>query len=489
MIFVDGVAHHAIRNPQAMAVCIHNADVSYEAFDRNINQVANLLAARLNPGARVAVMVDNQFTHWLLLLALGRLGAISVSLDPAKYEMLLEVVRPDAVLTDRALTGPYSAVEMLVTPAWLKETLASGNPQPLARLPRLDEPARIITSSGTTGRPKKILFTHGDVIRRIKGAYGLYPPGHNDRLLSLMGVDTLGGFTAFPRTWWLGGTACLFSPIPALIIARNVTGILASPRQMQTLVKRLPAGSRPLPNLSVTTGGHRMSRELSLLIRLRLASTAIVMYGSTEAGAVAAGPLSLLDRDPDVTGIVLPGHEVEAVDQAGRPVAPGVVGEIRVRTQEMCAGYLEDDAATARHFRDGWFYPGDVGSVSALGELRILGRVDDVLNAGGVKIAPEVIEEILMTVPGIDDVGVFSMTDAGTANLWAAVVASGPVDFAAAQALVNRRMASGNAPLRFVSVPSIPRNSMGKVQRFELRAQAAALSSSGRPTAPAALQL
>ena len=143
---------------------------------------------------------------------------------------------------------------------------------------------------------------------------------------------------------------------------------------------------------------------------------------------------------------------------------------MRARSMEMVSGYVDNEEATRAHFRDGWFYPGDVGSISAAGEVRVLGRVDDVLNVGGVKVVPEVIEDVLLKVPGVKDVGVFTMEDRGRIGFWAALVEDGPVDRKAALESVTQRIST---VISFVAVNSIPRNSMGKIQRFELRGKAA----------------
>jgi acyl-CoA synthetase (AMP-forming)/AMP-acid ligase II len=135
--------------------------------------------------------------------------------------------------------------------------------------------------------------------------------------------------------------------------------------------------------------------------------------------------------------------------------------------------YLDDPKATRRQFRDGWFHPGDSGSVSADGVLSVLGRVDDVANIGGVKIAPDVIEDILRDVPGISDVGVFMSDADGVQRVYAAIVVQGMPDLDDAQRRVIQRMPGGDVPLTFMTVPSIPRNHMGKIERAQLKAHAA----------------
>lgn len=473
-MFIDPIAHHALRQPHAIAVALPSADVTFASFDASINAVGTHLKAHAQRGSRVVIMADNMYLHWTLILALGRLGAVSVSIDPSKHEQVLGLLQPDLILSDRPLTGPFEGRDLRVSPAWLKAIQEAGTQPRLPEIVSLNDPARITMSSGTTGTPKKLLFTHGQVQRRIKGG-GFNDPGRfHERLLCLVGIDTFGGYVSPLRSWWAGGTVCIFRPMPELIVARHVTGIAASPRQIAGLVKRLPPGFRALPHLSLSIGGARIPRELAVQVRLRLAGHVMTTYGSTEAGAIANMPLILSDMNPQLSGIVLPWHEVEAIDENGAALPPGSIGEIRIRTPEMCTEYLDDPETTAKHFRNGWFYPGDIGSVTAEGLLSILGRVDDIANVGGVKIAPDFIEDVLQTVDGIADVGVF-LTQETPPRIIAAIVVDGQPDLEAAKKLVNRKLPSGNVPISFLRVPSIPRNAMGKVERNVLRTQARAM--------------
>ncbi len=437
----------------------------------------------LTPRSRVLISVDNIYLHWLLILALGRLGHVTSSVDPAKFELMQGVLQPTVVVSDRAVGGPLGESAIRVSSEWLKETLSSASAEAIEP-PGLDTPARLFTSSGTTGRPKKLMLTHRQIMARWRGGTPMWPLPMFERLLCQIGVDTWGGYSMVTRTWAIGGAVCLFNATPAALLARGVTGLLTSPRQLQLLLERTPPDFSPIPDLTIVCGGSRVSPTLAMAARMRLGARGIIAYGSTEAGMIACMPFPLIETDASLTGIVAPGVEIEAIDAEGLPVPPGVEGEIRVRTLDMAPGYFEDPEATARHFRDGWFHPGDVGSISAAGEVRILGRVDDLVNAGGVKIAPEVIEEVLLSLPSVRDAGVFSLEDpTGKVGLWAAIVDNGAFDAQVASQMVKQKLASGSAPIRFMSVSNVPRNSMGKVERLRLRAQAAALAAPVRAAA------
>ena len=259
-------------------------------------------------------------------------------------------------------------------------------------------------------------------------------------------------------------------PTAENLVARDVRGLLLSPRQLQSMLSRLPPDFVPLPNLSVTVGGSAVSQAVSVGARLRLTPNLMLTYGSTETTTVAICPARMRDKDPQATGVVAPWVDIEAVGDDGQPLPPGGVGEIRIRCAEMIEGYLDDPEATAKHFRDGWFYSGDLGSVTADRMLRIVGRIDDVLNFGGAKVAPEIVEEALAACAGITDQAVFAVADQqGIEQPWAAVVAREGVDLAAAREKVAEVLPWARHRLQFLRVAEIPRNAMGKIERFKLK--------------------
>ena len=469
-MFVEPIAHHATRNPHSVAVVLPAGNVTYRQLDRAVNVMASYLAGIVPDEGRAAIVVDDSYLHWLLILGLGRLRATSVSIEPARQETLVPLIRPDVVFTDRPLPSSAGATEIKVSPEWLKQVLAADHKPYAGPRPGPDDPARIVMSSGTTGLPKRVLFTHRQVIDRVKsGVFGQLMR-YDPRLLVMVGIDTFGGFGAPIRTWWFGGALCLIKATPENLVARDVRGLVVSPRQLQTLLSRLPPDFVPIPGLSVTVGGSAVPQAVSVGARLRLTPNLMLTYGSTETTTVALCPARMKDKDPQVTGVVVPWVQMEAVDPDGRALAAGEVGEIRIRCPEMIEGYLDDPEATAKHFRDGWFYSGDLGSVSEDGVLRVLGRIDDVLNFSGAKIAPEAVEEALSACPGITDQAVFAVSDQlGIDQPWAAIVAGEGVDLDLARAKVAEVLPWARQRLSFLRVDEIPRNPMGKIERFKLR--------------------
>ena len=165
----------------------------------------------------------------------------------------------------------------------------------------------------------------------------------------------------------------------------------------------------------------------------------------------------------------VPNVRVEVVDDHGQPVPPGEQGEIRVFSDRQSEGYLGDPDATARAFRDGGFYPGDLGRLLPDGMLLVDGRVDDRMDLGGMKFLPELLEEVAFAYPGVKDAAAYAAPDAAGLDVcWLAVASAGDLD---RQGLADHIARSGRGlpEVRFAWIDTIPRNAMGKAERRRLR--------------------
>jgi acyl-CoA synthetase (AMP-forming)/AMP-acid ligase II len=189
-------------------------------------------------------------------------------------------------------------------------------------------------------------------------------------------------------------------------------------------------------------------------------------YGTTEAGLLAFGFNVTLARHPETAGFVAPGVHLEIVDEAGGKLPPGGVGRVRVRTPAMGLAYLDDPEASAKTFIDGWYYPGDLGSLSAEGLLNIRGRSDDVIEAGGTKIYAIEIETALLQHPDVAEVAAFAVPTTGAQIPVAAVVLRGGnvrdlIEWS------NARLGA-RAPKAIVKLDRLPKNPAGKVLKKDL---------------------
>ena len=205
--------------------------------------------------------------------------------------------------------------------------------------------------------------------------------------------------------------------------------------------------------------------------RQRLTPDVHIIYGSTEAGRATVGPARDVETHPGAVGYVVPGATVEVVDAHGVAVPDGEVGEIRIRGDRNAGRYLDDAQASANSFRDGWFYPGDLGRRLPGGLFVIEGRVDERLNIAGFKMMPAVLENALLEHPQVHEAAAFAVPGPeGLDQCWIAVVVEGEVS---RESLLERLRAARLAkiPIRFAWAEEIPRTEAGKIDRKALRAQ------------------
>jgi acyl-coenzyme A synthetase/AMP-(fatty) acid ligase len=168
--------------------------------------------------------------------------------------------------------------------------------------------------------------------------------------------------------------------------------------------------------------------------------------------------------DPDFAGVVVSQTVVEVIDDLGNPLTNGETGVIRYRAPHMAVGYVGDSTATADAFRDGWFYPGDVGRLLDDGSLFLEGRVADTLNAGGVKIDPTAFEEFAATLPGVSEaIGFVHDNELGVPQFVLAVAGTG-IDILSVSRELETRFGQSR-PSGIFSLPAIPRTESGKISR------------------------
>jgi acyl-coenzyme A synthetase/AMP-(fatty) acid ligase len=438
--------------------------------------VEQLQGLGLRRGDVVALHVQNPFHHVALILALALRGQVSASIM-SRAQVEFSGISPAVTLTDRAdFALPGSRVVPLDDHWFVVDPGAPADYAGLLALPGFEDPGeivRVVFSSGTTGYPKAVGMTLGALEQSC--AHGEVtqagPHRHAFRVINMMGFSVGASMMALLIALGRGGLVALAGqPDEALRLIRafQIEIVTAAVVQLQGLLRALGSAPPPASIRTIVAGGARIAPGLLLEVRARLCANLNVMYGSTEGGLMTFGTGAALERHEGSAGYVLPWVALETVDAGGLPVPPGQDGIIRMKSAEQCH-YLAPTPETDAMFREGWFYPGDVGRLDADGLLSITGRVNEVINRGGVIVAPEMIEEVLRSIPGVRDVAVFGFPDAsGVEEIWAAIVSDQWVDAAAVTQIASVRLPD-RTPNRIVQVEAIPRNEMGKIRRNELR--------------------
>jgi acyl-coenzyme A synthetase/AMP-(fatty) acid ligase len=328
----------------------------------------------------------------------------------------------------------------------------------------------VFRTSGTTGTAKRVAMSHQDAGARAARRLRSLDMPHPLRTLSRVRPRASYGFQICLGTLWAGGTMVEsgeLKEVANVIERQRVTWLVTPPGVLAPLIDAMPPRSTPLTSLALLeVSGSRLTKGLASLAAERICENVNVLYGSTETGIVAGGRFTDMAGVPDAVGHLVPGVEVEAVDDAGTPVPRDTDGFLRVRGDGCARGYL-DDTGPSRAFRDGWFYSGDMGRVVD-GILVLRGRADERINVGGAKSSPEALETVVLEMPGILDAAAFSLASpTGLDRVGMALVTGPSFDFEAFKAACHQRLGIFS-PEIVLRVGAIPRNENGKVLRQAL---------------------
>ena len=342
--------------------------------------------------------------------------------------------------------------------------VASTHPRTLFARP--DKPMRYVLTSGTTGSPKAVTFTGGNIQARLDNL-GTYWADERPEL-NFMGLSTTGGFFTALAALQHGYPFMAELAVNPSAIERakehHIKVLAGSPSQVGHALKLMKEHNLQIPSLEeVRIAGSSPSEKLISAIHNDLGVPVKSVYGSTEGGGVAFTMLSPGD-DTSNLGQIVDGIELEV------ETSDGPSGRIRYRGPGVSPGYMES-AGDDSSFVDGWFYPGDLGHISETGHLILEGRSDELMNFGGTKLNPEKIEALAKEFAGVTDAAVCLVERVpGIEEVAIAVVGESALDLRALDQMLRAKLPIGH-PTVFTRGQEIPRNRMGKVVREELKKQ------------------
>ncbi len=467
----DYIAQHAQNRPQALAVIDQGKAVTWASFQQDLVRVcAALQALGAQAGTRVALICEDRYLHWLLVLACEQLGAVSDAiLEPHSEPWATLPQRADLLLTNWKPPLEPPCAWQLLTPHWLAQLRLRGDLPHLAAptLPA-NAPARVARSSGTTGATRRMLLTRQDLDRRVSNVMALLGVTSASRfLLTLQPAASTACFQANACAR-AGATVVLAPPASAWkVFARDgVTHLFCLPGILSQWLNTLPPGFQKPEALHIFCGGASVSPQLQQQALALLATQFDEVYASNEAGMAANGPSA------DAAALLLrAGCLSEIVDDNHQRRPWGETGHIRLRTPSMVSGYL-DEAGPGTNFHDGWFYPGDVGCMPDPQHLRVQGRIADLMNLGGVKLLPEAIEaRLLSTQVPAHELAVCSLPNAlGVEEVWVALSGQAAAQQdRIVQALVPVCQEYWWVKFRVVQLDTVNPQAPGKLSRRALR--------------------
>jgi amino acid adenylation domain-containing protein len=441
----DFLESSARQFPEKTALVCGDRRLSYRDIDRQCDRLAEaLIREGVALGDRVVIQMQNSVEAVLSIFAVLKAGAVFVVLNPTtrrdKLVYLLNDCRATAFITDRpGLDGfeDRSAETPHLRARFGPERNARGGSHSLEgiaedgiatgppRRSRIDiDLAALIYTSGSTGKPKGVMLTHLNIVSAASSITTYLEASPRDVVLSVLPLSFDYGLYQVLMAFKVGATLVLersFAYPRAILetlIRERVTGFPIVPMMAAALVQMDLSGYhfgslRYLTSTAAALPTNHIQRLRSLFAPAKLYS----MYGLTECKRVSYLPPEQLDVRPTSIGRGMPNEEVYIVDERGRRVPPGIVGELVVRGSNVMKGYWELPEETARVLQPGSFpwervlYTGDLFRMDEEGYLYFVGRKDDIIKTRGEKVSPREVEEVLHSLSDIAEAAVVGVPD------------------------------------------------------------------------------
>ena len=498
MTMSDMVARFARTNPDGVALRAGDETLTWHEFDGRITRLANLLAAGgVAQGDRVAVLGLNSSAVVVAMAATLRLGAICVPINfrmvAAEISYLLADSGAVAAVADERFLGVLDAARtevpacVTVIPIgadWTDRLAAAPDTAPEVDVPDGD-PAFIMYTSGTTGRPKGAVLTHRNLML------------HAFSNVLHMGIDTtptvsmsgaplfhIAGVSGFYITLVRGGTTVLtpsggFDPahVVDLLERERVTSTFMVPAQWAAVVALPGIADRDLSALRTLSWGAAPASTtlLRTMIDTFPQADVVTAFGQTECSPVTC----VLRGEDSITkigsiGTPMLNVEVRVVDDEMNDVRQGEIGEIVYRGPLVMSGYWNKPEETAAAFEGGWFHSGDLVRADADGYLYVVDRKKDMIISGGENIYCAEVENVLAAHPQVGEVALIGVPDPRYGETPLAVIAprdaANPPTAADIQEFCRQQLAAYKCPRDIAIVDALPRNPSGKVVKTQLRA-------------------
>jgi long-chain acyl-CoA synthetase len=480
----------AQRDPDHVAIKLDAVELTYAALDGATAHVAGLLRDHgFEPGDRVGIMLPNvpyfPVVYYGVLRAAGIVVPMNVLLKKREVAFYLE--DPGAKLVfawhgfaqDAQAGAEQAGAEcLLVEPGKFEEQVGSAEALTAIADVDGDDTAVILYTSGTTGQPKGAELTHKNLTRNARASQGLFSLGSEAVVLGALPLfHSFGQTCGMNATISGGGTLTLiprFEPAKALeIIQRDQVNIFQGVPTMYGAMLHFPDRDQyDTSSLNLcASGGSAMPVELLRGFEEAFGCKVLEGYGLSESSPVASFNHPDRERKPGSIGTPIEGVEMKVVDEDGKDVPQGEVGEIVIRGHNVMKGYWNKPQETGETLKDGWLHTGDMATVDEDGYFFIVDRKKDMIIRGGYNVYPREIEEILYEHPAVREAAVLGVPhDEYGEEVGAAVALKDGEEISESELrdFVKEQVAAYKYPRRIWFVDDLPKGPTGKILKREI---------------------
>jgi len=471
----------------------------YSEIDRRSAQIACFLTnLGIIPGDRVSVQVAKSAESLCLYLACLRAGFVyhpmNMGYKSTELEYFLTDAEPTVVICDarnekaiKAASSDTGIKHLLTLNKDGKGTLweaSAGCAETFDTIRRdSTDLAALLYSSGTTGTPKGIMLTHGNLLSNTESLLEAWEFTEKDRLLHALPIFHVHGLFVAIGCVLLSGASMRWLPVynvrQVLAYLPECTVMMGVPTYYTRLLDDASFTANVASNVRLfISGSAPLLAETFAEFETRTGQRILERYGMTETNMNTSNPLHG-ERKAGTVGPPLPGVSVRITNDDGKVLATGEVGNLQVRGPNVFAGYWKLPDKTRQDFtEDGFFETGDKGCIDQDGYVSIVGRAKDVVISGGLNVYPKEIELFIDDLPGIKESAVIGIAHTDLGEAVVAVVVRESDSRISASEIINackKALATFKMPKRIVFVDELPRNTMSKVQKNVLRETYASL--------------
>ncbi|RWR14573.1 fatty acid--CoA ligase family protein [Siminovitchia fortis] len=496
----DSLHESAMKNREKIAYYFMDDPTTYEELNVSVNKFASGLAkAGIGEGDHVALLLGNSPHFIISLYGIMRVGATAIPINPTYTPSEIAYILKDGdvkavIALDQMI--PYieklrmaapkiehyiiceTGAELNAEMETFSGILHSGDADFTAVPINSGDTAVILYTSGTTGKPKGAMLTHGNLYSNARDIRDYLKMGGEDTVITTLPMFHVFSLTVVLNAPLISGSTLIilpkFSPKEIFRVAKNFKAtIFAGVPTMYNFLYQYPE-SNPDDFSSIRlciSGGASM--PVALLKNFEEKFNVVISegYGLSEASPVTSfNPLDR-PRKPGSIGTSIMNVENKVVDEAGNELPAGEVGELAVRGPNVMKGYYNMPEETSKAIRDGWLYTGDLAKMDEEGYFYIVDRKKDLIIVGGYNVYPREVEEVLYGHPGVLEAAVIGVPDADQGEAVKAFIVprDEKVDKAELHQFLAERLASYKLPKSIEFIEELPKNSTGKIMKRELK--------------------
>jgi acyl-CoA synthetase (AMP-forming)/AMP-acid ligase II len=476
------------RHPDREGLAFRGRRWSYRALGGLARAAAEILRSSLRgSGSRVAIIGANHPAYVVAYFGAQALGASTVEIGrdetTAAIARALEMARPDVILTDRGDLAPIAGATPLFTFDDFFDACNQLSAHDLGEMPAnlssIDGEASVVFTSGTTGVPKGVILSHGNILFVVEAVTEYLQLHAEDRYAVVLPLSHTYGKSTLLTAVAAGAASVLVHDFHDLagffgqLSNERCTVLSVVPFHLNVIARRgLPNDCDMSALRAITSSGGPLPWDtVEALGRLLPKARLFPMYGLTESSTrVTYLPPDLVPSKRGSVGQPLPGVQLQIRDDKEDPTPCDVIGQLYVRGPNVMQGYLGDAQLTADTLVDGWLKTGDLGRLDEDGCLFITGRQKDIIKVAGERISPVEIETVVASHGDVADAAVVGVPDPLLGETVVAYVVPRPggTPLADLGAYCAARLSHHKVPRRFVEIDCIPRTATGKIRRYLL---------------------